>query len=159
MQETLLRSLLIGEHHVKAILLTCLLLPPLTINTLSFFMQFLYTVSLSDHINKMSIENLAIIFTPGLMPLPNINSHRFMNHVKMVRLLIENANAIGTIPNNIACKLNRKSQSLVHATTELPYSGSVMSSSTTDEEDKTVKKKKKRRSGSLTRNCFKVDTL
>lgn len=112
-QETLLRSLLVGENFVKAILLACLLLPPLTINTLSFFMQFLYTVSLSEHLNKMSVENLAIIFTPAIMPFPNINSHRFKNHVKIVQILIENANTIGTIPRSIEYKLQGSSNKLV----------------------------------------------
>ncbi|XP_065371031.1 uncharacterized protein LOC135963184 isoform X2 [Calliphora vicina] len=111
-QETLLRSLLVGDNFVKAILLACLLLPPLTINTLSFFMQFLYTVSLSENLNKMSVENLAIIFTPTIMPFPNINSHRFKNHVKIVQILIENANAIGTIPRSIEYKLQRTSNKL-----------------------------------------------
>ncbi|KAI8116915.1 hypothetical protein FF38_02963 [Lucilia cuprina] len=149
-QETLLRSLLVGENYVKAILLACLLLPPLTINTLSFFMQFLYTVSLSEHLNKMTVENLAIIFTPSLMPFPNINSHRFKNHVKIVQILIENANAIGTIPKNIENKLQKtvvteiasSNQSIPDAVEKIRSEIGLKSTS--------AKKKKKRRSGSLT---------
>ncbi|XP_046804540.1 uncharacterized protein LOC111689385 isoform X2 [Lucilia cuprina] len=145
-QETLLRSLLVGENYVKAILLACLLLPPLTINTLSFFMQFLYTVSLSEHLNKMTVENLAIIFTPSLMPFPNINSHRFKNHVKIVQILIENANAIGTIPKNIENKLQKTvvteiaslNQSIPDAVEKIRSEIGLKSTS--------AKKKKKRRS-------------
>lgn len=144
MQETLLRSLLIGENQVKAILLTCLLLPPLTFNTLRFFMQFLYTVSLSEFVNKMSSENLAIIFTPGLMPFANINSHRFANHLRVVQLLIENANFIGNVPSSIANKL---SMNLSEANTSFSASTPNINCP-----DMTSKKKKKRRSGSLTRN-------
>lgn len=145
LQETLLRSLLIGENHIKAILLTCLLLPPLTINTLAFFMQFLHTVSQSSHLNKMSIENLAIIFTPGIMPFSDITSHRFNNHVKMVQLLIENAYSIGTIPDCIINKLE------IH---EVISNTPSKSRSFEALEIVTQKKKKKRRSGSLTRNCI-----
>ncbi|XP_055851738.1 uncharacterized protein LOC129916007 [Episyrphus balteatus] len=137
-QETLLRALLIGDNRIKAILLAILLLPPLTINTLSFFLQFLNTVSLYSHMNKMPVENLAIIFTPGLMPFPDIASLRFNNHVKMVQLLIENAHSIGTVPDCIVDKLHIQ---------EI-YSKSSSKSKSVEALD--VKKKKKRRSGSLT---------
>ncbi|XP_055907243.1 uncharacterized protein LOC129942370 isoform X2 [Eupeodes corollae] len=133
-QETLLRSLLIGDNRIKAILLAILLLPPLTINTLSFFLQFLNTVSLYSHMNKMPVENLAIIFTPGLMPFPDIASLRFNNHVKMVQLLIENAHAIGTVPECIVDKLH------IHEI----FSKTSGKSKSVEALD--VKKKKKRRS-------------
>ncbi|XP_037807379.1 rho GTPase-activating protein gacN-like isoform X3 [Lucilia sericata] len=145
-QETLLRSLLVGDNYVKAILLACLLLPPLTINTLSFFMQFLYTVSLSEHLNKMSVENLAIIFTPSLMPFPNINSHRFKNHVKIVQILIENANAIGTIPKNIENKLQESTVSEKTSSDQSVPDAVENLRSETGLKSTSAKKKKKRRS-------------
>lgn len=140
-QETMLRALLAGEKNKKAILLSCLLLPTLTINTLRFFMQFLQTVSLSENANKMSAENLAIILTPGLMPFGDINSRRFINHLKVVQILIENANIIGIVPINIAHKLQPK------VTSESELSSITSANSV---ENINTKKKQKRRSGSLT---------
>ncbi|XP_037925102.1 rho GTPase-activating protein 11A-like isoform X2 [Hermetia illucens] len=125
-QEPLLRSLLAGERGTKPLLMTCLLLPMLNINTLAFFMQFLHTVSLSSHRNKMTTDNLAILFTPGLMPLADISGVRFANHVKVVKLLIEKSELIGVLPESIAEKLN-------HLAAKTPSGAD--------------KKKKKRRSG------------
>lgn len=156
-QETLLRSLLVGENYVKAILLSCLLLPPLTINTLSFFMQFLNTVSLSENLNRMSVENLAIIFTPGLMPFPNVHSHRFTNHIKVIRILIENANSIGTIPRSINTKLKENSKKLISESNSCDHihdtiKNAALENGRNRSQLESAKKKKKRRSGSLIRN-------
>lgn len=148
LQETLLRSLLVGENCVKSILLACLLLPPITINTLSFFMQFLYTVSLSESVNKMTVENLAIIFTPGLMPFPDVNSHRFKNHVKIIRILIENSNSIGIIPRSIEKKLQEIPNMLTHKTTSSEqYTPGINTFNENFQKSTPAKKKKKRRSG------------
>ncbi|KAM7359856.1 uncharacterized protein ACRADG_001872 isoform 2-T2 [Cochliomyia hominivorax] len=145
-QETLLRSLLVGEKCVETILLSCLLLPLLTINTLSFFMQFLYTVSLSEKLNKMSVENLAIIFTPGLMPFSDINSHRFKNHVKIVRILIENSNLIGVIPKNIEYKLQEHLSTTVIKINLSDQSAAESNVNENGSKAASAKKKKKRRS-------------
>lgn len=132
LQETLLRSLLCGDKQIHTLLLTCLLLPPLSLNTLAFFMQFLQTISHHSTSNKMTIENLAIIFTPGLMPLAEIIGQRLNNHVKILKMLMENADKIGVLPDSLVEKA------------ELQL-GPLKSLVGTD------KKKKKRRSGSLTR--------
>ncbi|XP_061399458.1 uncharacterized protein LOC133335169 [Musca vetustissima] len=149
-QETMLRALIIGENNEKAIMLACLLLPTLTINTLRFFMQFLYTVSLSQSVNKMSTENLAIILTPGLMPFGDINSRRFINHLKVVQILIENANSIGIVPLHISNKLQ------INTNPEFEIA-SCTSSANSIVNLPNSKKKQKRRSGSLTHmfNGFK----
>ena len=146
-QETLLRSLLVGEQRIRALLLSCLLLPALTLNTLCFFMQFLNTIALNAHLNKMNAENLAIVFTPGLMPCTDIASHRFKNHLKTVQLLIENANELGTVPLELTDRLQ---------TTTTPVVPNTPSNSRSFEGalEATQKKKKKRRSGSLTRNSY-----
>lgn len=142
-QETVLRCLIndkTNEHKVNALMTCCLLLSPLSLNTLSFFMQFLNTVSLHSDVNKMTVENLAIIFAPGLMPLSEMIGQRLNYHVKSIQLLIENAFDIGTIPKSIADKINQwnvNSKPLVDSIIVLP-------------EQETDKKKKKRRSGSLT---------
>ncbi|KXJ70972.1 hypothetical protein RP20_CCG021885 [Aedes albopictus] len=138
-QEALIRCLISGEHKVYDLLITCLLLPPITLNTLAFFMQFLHTVSLNASGNKMTIENLAIILAPNLMPIVEMVQQRLNSHVKVIQLLIENSHQIGVVPDAILEKLN-DSISLVRQGTT-----GESAANTTD------KKKKKRRSGSLTR--------
>ncbi|XP_058467888.1 uncharacterized protein LOC131440538 isoform X2 [Malaya genurostris] len=122
-------------------MITCLLLPPITLNTLAFFMQFLHTVSLNSNSNKMTIENLAIILTPNIMPIAEMIQQRLTSHVKVIQLLIENAHQIGVIPGPLIEKLNDSISTFRHSDTN----SSTFHHITTD------KKKKKRRSGSLTR--------
>ncbi|XP_065080869.1 rho GTPase-activating protein 11A-like [Ochlerotatus camptorhynchus] len=136
-QEALIRCLISGEHKVYDLMITCLLLPPITLNTLAFFMQFLHTVSLNAHFNKMTMENLAIILAPNLMPIVEMVQQRLNSHVKVIQLLIEHSHQIGIVPETILEKLN-DSISLIRQTGDT-------TGNTTD------KKKKKRRSGSLTR--------
>lgn len=133
-QESMLRCLLCKENITEALMMTCLLLPPLTLNTLSYFMQFLQTVSLHSEKNKMTIENLAIIFTPGIMPLAEIIGQRLNNHVKIITMLIKYAQNIGVLSEALLKKAENK---LGNIDIRLP----------TNDCDK---KKKKRRSGSLT---------
>lgn len=56
-------------YRVQALLLACILLPPHHLNTLAFFMEFLKKVSLYEKQNKMSIDNLAKVVGPNIMPL------------------------------------------------------------------------------------------
>ncbi|GAB0100480.1 uncharacterized protein DMENIID0001_165280 [Sergentomyia squamirostris] len=128
-QESMLRSLLKGDKKIDILMMTCLLLPPLTLNILAFFMQFLHTVSLHSDQNRMTIENLAIIFAPSLMPLQEMHPTRLTNHVKIVELLIGNSDQIGMVPQRF---LGGNLQNQANEVTE-------------------EKKRKKRRSGSLTR--------
>lgn len=132
-QETILRSLLNKSNEVEVLMLTCLLLPPLSLNILMFFMQFLHTISMHSDANKMTIENLAIIFAPGLMPLTEMIGQRLNCHVKIIEMLIRNSNRIGMVPKSILDKMN--------------HSAPIADDQNTDVVDK---KKKKRRSGSLT---------
>lgn len=136
LQESILLCLLLGERKCEALLTTCLLLSTATLNTLAFFMQFLNTVSMHSNLNKMTVENLAIIFAPGLMPTAQMIGQRLSHHVKVIQLLIENAFNIGIVPKSI---LNRSEaqQQLMIAQQQPPP-------------PETEKKKKKRRSGSLT---------
>ncbi|KAL1400836.1 hypothetical protein pipiens_007099 [Culex pipiens pipiens] len=142
-QEALIRCLLAGEQKVYDLMITCLLLPPITLNTLAFFLQFLHTVSLNSNVNKMTVENLAIILTPNLMPIAEMIQQRLTSHVKVIQLLIENSHQIGVIPLGILEKLNETVSVVVRSTDSSMMTGG--GSSNTD------KKKKKRRSGSLTR--------
>ncbi|XP_053680740.1 uncharacterized protein LOC128731633 [Anopheles nili] len=142
-QEALIRCLLGGsDDRVHKLMMTCLLLPPLTLNTLAYFMQFLHTVSKHADQNKMTVENLAIILTPSVMPITETIQQRFNSHVKVMHLLIEHSQQIGLIPESILCQL--KDDTTVGNVSIL--AGSVAE-----------KRKKKRRSGSLTRmfNGFK----
>uniref|UniRef100_A0A182PAG8 Rho-GAP domain-containing protein n=1 Tax=Anopheles epiroticus TaxID=199890 RepID=A0A182PAG8_9DIPT len=142
-QEALIRCLVGGgndEDKVHKLMMTCLLLPPLTLNTLAYFMQFLHTVSMHADKNKMTTENLALILTPSIMPITESIQQRFNSHVKVLQLLIEHSQQIGLIPESILGQLRDDTSNI-----------SVLLSNATD------KKKKKRRSGSLTRmfNGFK----
>ncbi|XP_052902262.1 uncharacterized protein LOC128309823 [Anopheles moucheti] len=141
-QEALIRCLLGGnDDKVHKLMMTCLLLPPLTLNTLAYFMQFLHTVSMHAEKNRMTAENLAIILTPSIMPITESVQQRFNSHVKVMLLLIENSQQIGLIPELILNQLKEDT-------------GNNVSMALTNVTDK---KKKKRRSGSLTRmfNGFK----
>lgn len=133
-QESMLRCLLCKDNIIDALLMTCLLLPPLTLNTLSYFMQFLQTVSLHSKENKMTIENLAIIFTPGIMPLAEIIGQRLNNHVKIITMLIKNAQNIGVLSETLLKKAESKLGNIDIRIPEIDCD----------------RKKKKRRSGSLT---------
>lgn len=60
---------MLKTYCVQALLLACILLPPHHLNTLAFFMEFLKKVSLYEKQNKMSIDNLAKVIGPNIMPL------------------------------------------------------------------------------------------
>lgn len=110
-QDALMRCLLgVGERRVHALLLSVLLLPALSLGTLAYFVQFLQTVSRHADRNRMTSENLAIIFAPGLMPLPEIVPQRLDSHCRVIRLLIEQAHQIGTVPPYIADRVRRVQQ-------------------------------------------------
>lgn len=136
-QEMMLRCLLIPRETEKtrALLLTCLLLPSVTLATLSFFMQFLHKIASQSPINRMTTQNLAIVFTPSLMPLTEqFNSVRLSNHVKVIEMLIENSMEIGMVPLEIVDQVS------VVATTQ-------------QSAQEAKAKSKKRRSSSVTRFC------
>uniref|UniRef100_A0A182Q5S1 Rho-GAP domain-containing protein n=1 Tax=Anopheles farauti TaxID=69004 RepID=A0A182Q5S1_9DIPT len=142
-QEALIRCLSgVNGDRVLKLMMTCLLLPPLTLNTLAYFMQFLHTVSMHADRNKMTAENLAIILMPSIMPIADAIQQRFNSHVKVLQLLIEHSQQIGLIPEFILSQLRDETVSV---------NASMLAANVTD------KKKKKRRSGSLTRmfNGFK----
>lgn len=142
-QEALIRCLIGGgnDDKVHKLMMTCLLLPPLTLNTLAYFMQFLHTVSMHADKNKMTTENLALILMPSIMPITESIQQRFNSHVRVLQLLIEHSQQIGLIPEAILGQLKD----------DIGSNASMLMSNVTD------KKKKKRRSGSLTRmfNGFK----
>lgn len=114
-QDAILRCLLgAGDRKVHALLLSVLLLPALSLNTLAYFVQFLQTVSRHADRNRMTSENLAIIFAPGLMPLPEIVPQRLDSHCRVIRLLIEQAHQIGEVPAYIAERVRSQQQRQQH---------------------------------------------
>ncbi|KAK0182802.1 hypothetical protein PV327_000900 [Microctonus hyperodae] len=128
---------------VEAILLACLLLPSVHLNTLVVFMDFLKKVSLHESQNKMSTDNLAKVIGPNIMPLRETTMSamqtRLEAHLTIVKILIENAKRIGVLPKNIMDTI----QNDLHLSTELEIERIS--------EDRLKEKKKKHRSGSLTR--------
>lgn len=133
LQETMIKCLLDEKTSHQNILLSCLLLPVLKLNTLAYLMQFLNKVSEYANDNKMTIENLAIIMGPNIMPVCHNVQQRNSAHVKIISILIKNAYLIGVVPVNILERL------------------SELNTSKEDVYLPTEKKKKKRRSGSLNR--------
>lgn len=135
-QEGLLRCLFhFGsyEEKVDAILMLMLLLPPISVNTLAYFLQFLEVVIKNSKTNLMSTDNLVKVLTPTIMPVPlNAPQKRLTSHFKVVELLIENANLLGVVPDRMCRK---EIAQIVPPMTE-------------------ERKKKKRRSGSIGRSVF-----
>lgn len=161
-QEAILRCLLCKgtqDRKLTAIKMVCLLLPNIVLNTLVYFLQFLNLVSLHSTSNKMSARNLAIIFTPGLMPVHENYGQRLSSHVQVIEILIESAHEIGLIPPEVRMRLPNAPNSLsvdaFNATMNIPSSNSRRSIESVIKVPETdIKKKKKRRSGSLTRKFW-----
>ncbi|XP_031369286.1 uncharacterized protein LOC102673871 isoform X3 [Apis dorsata] len=134
---------MLKTYCVQALLLACILLPPHHLNTLAFFMEFLKKVSLYEKQNKMSIDNLAKVIGPNIMPLQKTTMSavqmRLELHLIVVKILIENAESIGVLPDHITQIISM--ETIGSTDNELDISDHLHSKS----------KKKKHRSGSLTR--------
>ncbi|XP_071633213.1 uncharacterized protein [Temnothorax longispinosus] len=133
---------LLKSHRVQALLLACTLLPPYHLNTLAFLMEFLKKVSMYEKQNKMSVENLAKVIGPNIMPLQETSmaavQNRLQMHLTIVKILIENSESIGILPPHIAQSVSTET------------SGSTDNGLDSFELHR-KHKKKKHRSGSLTR--------
>ncbi|XP_011882798.1 PREDICTED: uncharacterized protein LOC105570305 isoform X2 [Vollenhovia emeryi] len=137
-----LHCALLKNNRMQALLLACTLLPTYHLNTLAFLMEFLKKVSMYEKQNRMSVENLAKVIGPNIMPLQETSmsavQNRLLMHLTIVKILIENSEDIGVLPPHIA------------------QSVSIETSGSTDNgldsfELHRKHKKKKHRSGSLTR--------
>lgn len=132
LQEALLRCIFhfsSYERKCEAMMMIMLLLPPISLNTLAYFLQFLEVVIKHSHVNLMTSDNLVKVLTPTIMPNPaNSAVNRLNSHFKVMELLIENANLLGVVPDRM-CKI------------EFPIVPPTIEE----------QKKKKRRSGSLNR--------
>ncbi|XP_046689287.1 rho GTPase-activating protein 11A-like isoform X2 [Homalodisca vitripennis] len=127
------------ERQREAIQLTLLLLPTDYLNTLAYLMQFLQEVAAHHHINRMDVNNLAIVWTPNLMPFKTGQvDDKLKKRVTIVQMLIENWSSIGVVPECLYEHLSC-------------WQPSASLSSHDDLETSHHRKKKNRRSGSLTR--------
>ncbi|XP_032669168.1 rho GTPase-activating protein 11A-like isoform X2 [Odontomachus brunneus] len=133
---------LLKSYRIQALLLACTLLPPYHLNTLAFFMEFLKKVSMYEKQNKMSIENLAKVVGPNIMPLRDTSmsavQNRLQMHLTIIKILIENSQNIGILPPHIAQSVSMETSG---STDNGLDSFELLGKS----------KKKKHRSGSLTR--------
>nr|XP_031833727.1 rho GTPase-activating protein gacF-like [Nomia melanderi] len=135
---------MLKSYRVEALLLACILLPPHHLNTLAFFMEFLRKISLYENQNKMSIDNLAKVIGPNIMPLQETTMSavqmRLELHLIVVKILIENAENIGVLPVHITQAISM--ETIGSTDNELDVY---------DNHSRFKSRKKKHRSGSLTR--------
>lgn len=134
---------MLKTYCVQALLLACILLPPHHLNTLAFFMEFLKKVAIYEKQNKMSIDNLAKVVGPNIMPLQvttmSAVQMRLELHLIVVKILIENAESIGILPDHITQAISM--ETIGSTDNELDISDHL----------RLKFKRKKHRSGSLTR--------
>ncbi|XP_017757541.1 PREDICTED: uncharacterized protein LOC108548916 [Eufriesea mexicana] len=134
---------MLKTYCVQALLLACILLPPHHLNTLAFFMEFLKRVALCEKQNKMSVDNLAKVVGPNIMPLQGTTmtavQMRLELHLIVVKILIENAESIGILPDHITQAISMETI------------GSIDNELDVSDHLRSKLKKKKHRSGSLTR--------
>ncbi|XP_043476939.1 uncharacterized protein LOC122507974 isoform X3 [Leptopilina heterotoma] len=99
------RCVVLKKNRVEALLMACLLLPPIHLNTLAFLMEFLKKVASYEQLNRMSIVNLATVVGPNIMPVKEATmgaiQSRLETHNLVIQLLIENAEKIGVLPDNV----------------------------------------------------------
>nr|CAD7407673.1 unnamed protein product [Timema poppensis] len=145
--DVFIRCLLLKDEALQGVLLTCLLLPTIHLNTIAFFMEFLKEVTVHHVNNKMDARNLAIIVTPSLMPVEEKLAlqcgARLNHHVQIVQMLIEHAEKIGELPAGMSDKWSSAQ-------------GNTFTDNLEECNNDRHTKKKKRRSGSLTRMIMKM---
>ncbi|XP_046627045.1 uncharacterized protein LOC124308401 isoform X1 [Neodiprion virginianus] len=143
-QDVFLRCALLKNSRVQALLIACLILPPHHLNTLAYLAEFLKRIARLERQNKMGIDNLAKVMGPSIMPLQETTmsavQSRLETHLVIVKILIENAERIGVLPDHVADLIASETPGSVE--TEI---------NTSDSLNPSKYKKKKRRSGSLTR--------
>ncbi|KAK3932796.1 Rho GTPase-activating protein 11A [Frankliniella fusca] len=137
---------LLLDDTAGAALLVSLLLPRPHLHVLAYLMEFFHLIAGLSELNKMNTSNLAIVLAPSLMPVSEKvsvvqNPQRISAHVRIIEVLMSNAERIGVLPDGVVGKLNlTPSVSNLSLTSEDHSSGLTFSM-----------KKKRRRSGSLTR--------
>ncbi|XP_056639254.1 uncharacterized protein LOC130446807 [Diorhabda sublineata] len=93
------------EKKIEAILLACLLVPTEHLNVLTFLMQFFNEIALHAKSNKMNSYNLSLLISPNIFPLNEKMAPKNQLMIKktceITKIMIENANKIGLIPDSI----------------------------------------------------------
>ena len=132
-----------------------LMLNPISLSTLAYFMQFLGKIAANSDTNKMTFSNLAVILAPGLMPVrENSHQNRLTSHFKVLEMLLENADKIGIVPQRLLNVIQMATPPPVAIRARVPANPStplVVVSSLSIGPLVEDKKKKRRRSASLTR--------
>ncbi|KAJ8670141.1 hypothetical protein QAD02_001400 [Eretmocerus hayati] len=142
-QDLFVRCHMLRTNKTEALLLACILLPPHHLNTLAYLMEFFKTVASHEKYNKMSIENIARVVGPNIMPLQETTmvavQSRLDIHLSIVKILVENAEKIGVLPDDVSEAISMDSVGSME--NELDHS----------DPSSFKNKRKKHRSGSLTR--------
>ncbi|XP_023013253.2 inactive Rho GTPase-activating protein 11B [Leptinotarsa decemlineata] len=87
------------EEHADrrdVLVLSCLLLPVENLNLLTYIMQFLDQVASHSFVNQMNAYNIAVCVGPNIMPV--YKQELVKKVVTIVKVLIENSDLIGTVP-------------------------------------------------------------
>ena len=144
-----------AQERWYAMRLLCLTLPSLHLYTLQYMLQFLNKVAANAESNKMDASNLALVMMPNLMgsfrteKSSTAATDRFLKlQTFVVRHLIENADAIGVVPDAVMEKVasfgNRSSDFLDRLTSE-----DELDKSTEATLDDRKKNRRRRRSGPI----------
>ncbi|KAF4531719.1 hypothetical protein B566_EDAN009340 [Ephemera danica] len=142
-------------RSTEHLLTGCLLLPTQHFNALAYLMQFLHSVTARSSLNLMPATNLAIVLVPALMPvqeavskhMDQIHAQQHDAHVHIIQALIEQAEELGRIPENLALQLGLQQAPEEEMVLDEVDRGSMDSLDSLGPD----RKSRKRRSGSLTR--------
>nr|CAD7393044.1 unnamed protein product [Timema cristinae] len=127
--DVFIRCLLLKDEALQGVLLTCLLLPTIHLNTIAFFMEFLKEVTVHHVNNKMDARNLAIIVTPSLMPVEEKLAlqcgARLNHHVQIVQVITNiTCHMCFNSPSHLACPLTAVNCA-AHSVNSLSFSHSL----------------------------------
>jgi len=90
------------NDSISALALCCILLPDEHLRVLRYFVQFINDVANHSSESKMTLNNLAIVFSPNLMNMngKDKNSEKSMKEITHVVLtLFKNSHLIGMVPD------------------------------------------------------------
>lgn len=83
------RCVVLKKNRVEALLMACLLLPPIHLNTLAFIMEFLKKVASYEQLNRMGVVNLATVFGPNIMPVKEATMGAIQSRLETHNLVVQ----------------------------------------------------------------------
>lgn len=83
------RCVVLKKNRIEALLMACLLLPPIHLNTLAFLMEFLKKVASYEQLNRMSIVNLATVVGPNIMPIKEATMGAIQSRLETHNLVVQ----------------------------------------------------------------------